>query len=965
MKFKKLICSVLSATMIMSNVTIIMAETTQETDSLWNYRLIEEGSEHLYDDFPFAVNKSMKQNMGMDLHFQYLKNIDADDEVTVRISDISDNSVKVEKELSVDDRVVHYNNIPNEETYLVEISENIDGETNSYTRYIETKFIEADFPVNMTLGNTTIEQNNGEEFDCVMYRKVSEQTTDISGVAQTYPINSVAANELNNFYQTLDENCYYELQLNLKNSNLIDTHFQGFISTYENGGESGIFTRGYEIRNTIESISTFSNLSTADFIDSGTCPDEYINMARDYQFYKNDYFDLEYPDAIVYRYIPPETGEYTFEVIGNVDVFIQIFTKTNGVFDSTSIMDRTGNKAGLVQLVNEDYIIEYYVVLTYKDGDETEGAFRVIREDYHTIDPEPNYFDQMRDITATGTFSDPDNISHYLNYSGDVDIYAYDVNAGVGYIDFKKTDINDEPELYVGVYCICTSETEVNYNIWCEGEMPANDPNIPTAINFSDDKYYFEIFQRKGSMPEYSTENDEYYADTRCKYDFSFYDPMRKDAIEASTERGYDNSPYYAKEITTEGYHSTDHTLSKSDSDYFKFTTGANGGNITIKVDKYESPYLYIPHLYDSDDVTIEVDEENGRVSWWGETDLATYITENDNENNPKTNILTYNNLEPNHLYYIKIARPNSTSYDAYYKYKLDIDFTMSEVNVPTAILENNVTLTHTVGNDISSTDSLLSTVMESLTCKIDDVTVDDSEAVDDVELYYNDSLLTADVVNALSAGTYSITAKYQDAAATGGTITLTVSEAVADDIVQIENITKVSSQALYVLDWAAAAKMIADVRLAREGHNTSNLAITQIGVSIIGANAASSRGTIDNTVSAANYVYNNVTGSTSTFNFIASSMAASQAASQIYAQIQSGNAVILQLSTEETPTDMSLARYIIVCGVNATKEQFYIIDPITSATGVEIVDQTLILNGGYGGNANMKFSGTVIDFSF
>lgn len=69
---KKLISSLLIAAMSFSNLTSVFAENeVSETTSVWNYNLIDQGTENLYSEFPFSINKLMRQEMKMDLNLHH------------------------------------------------------------------------------------------------------------------------------------------------------------------------------------------------------------------------------------------------------------------------------------------------------------------------------------------------------------------------------------------------------------------------------------------------------------------------------------------------------------------------------------------------------------------------------------------------------------------------------------------------------------------------------------------------------------------------------------------------------------------------------------------------------------------------------------------------------------------------------------------------------------------------------
>ena len=982
---KKIISTMLSVAMFASFVPSVMAETNETTNSIWNYSLIESGSEVLYESFPFIVDSTRRNNMGMDLYFQYLKNISDDSSVNVKITDTSNDSIVINKTLSNGDLSVYFSEIPNEKIYLVEVTENLDGQVKNYTKYIETKFLPADFPVNMTLGDTVINNNFGEEFTHIMYRKIeetqeeiieeTETAVEIEGIEEenvSSQTNVVDATEINSFYNDLDTNSYYELQVQTD-----DNRYYGYISTYPNGDDMGVVTRGYEMRDSLAVAGIYSLDNSLSVIsNTNTIPSYVTNNAVEYNRYRNEYINFEGSNyEKVYRFVYPETGEYTFETIGNADTTMLIYHKINGVYDGYVGRDTnsgTGNNAkrSYEWLVEEDHIVEAYIYIEWMDG-ETDAAFRVVRNDYENVDDHTNYFDEIRSQTALGQYSNITNSSR-LNYHGDVDLYAYNVNSGYGYVEI--VNIDDFWTNQVIAANIYQEGTDPNHdydtNWWYDSASSANVMSEPNRVDFDEGVYYFEVLQNINSMPLYGNEPDiddegntinpetrpNYFEDYICLYNFNFYDSKHKDTLDAtSTTNSGNNVPIYATEIPfTATSEWNNLTLHKGDSDYFKFTTGSSGGNVIVTVDCNDMPSLYnfayIPHLYDGEVIQCVI-RENGTISTSNIVDMASYTTVG------RKNILTYDNLAPNHTYYIRTTRPSNTQYSSYYPYKLKVEFEVFDV--PSAILENNVSLSHTVGSNITSTDAFLTTVMQNLTCKINGVDVADATAQADVQLYYNNNVLTADMVNVMNAGTYNIVAKYQGVEATGGTITLTVTEPVSDsNILEISGV--VNQRVSSVKDWAAAAKLIANIRLNREGETLSTMDITELATTI---KPDGGRGDTEDVASAANYVYAQALGLTETCDdFREFGIDQYSLRDDIEYYIGEGSALILQLVNNTAPTDMSNARYIVVIGINLDTDEVKVVDPSKNNNGTWVALSTLI-NGGYNGNTNLVYNGTVIEY--
>ena len=277
---------------------------------------------------------------------------------------------------------------------------------------------------------------------------------------------------------------------------------------------------------------------------------------------------------------------------------------------------------------------------------------------------------------------------------------------------------------------------------------------------------------------------------------------------------------------------------------------------------------------------------------------------------------------------------------------------------MPTATLSNNVILTHTIGDSITSTDTLIDELMNSLTCYINGVAVSDEIASADVKLYYNDSELTPAMINVMAAGTYPLVAKYQDVVVTGGTINLEVSAAQSEDnIIMLDNLP-LESVTNASWDWAATARILANTRLLREGTQQTTYTVQQA-IMAVKTGGYTTRGTIEEVVKAANYFYSG--GSQDTYNFINDTISVSTAENTLANALQSGQTVIMQLTSISNPTDVGSMRYIILCGINLTTHEYIVFDPVLNQTIT--VSQDTIHTGGYNGNSDLKFTGQVIEF--
>ena len=249
---KPILAVLLTITMIFSITSVAYAiDGNTSLSDLWNRDILPLGAECMYEDFPVQIDKVMRQNMEMDLSFKFLKRIGEDDTVSITIKDTADDSIVISKQLSSDDIILYFGNVPNNRTYEVDIDSEISNTVESHVGYIATEFTEADFPVNMTLGDTIVANNHGESFDEIMIRKVGYQHVcnhaDTEACTEECAtddgITIVDTEDLNTFYSSLDEDNYFELQADFVVAGTTQ-RCQAFISTYENGDSMGLFTRG-------------------------------------------------------------------------------------------------------------------------------------------------------------------------------------------------------------------------------------------------------------------------------------------------------------------------------------------------------------------------------------------------------------------------------------------------------------------------------------------------------------------------------------------------------------------------------------------------------------------------------------------------------------------------------------------------------------------------------------------------
>ena len=962
---KKRIGIVLAIVMLFSTLT-----AGANTNTIQTVSGNENISELLYSDFPVMVDKIIGKDMAMTISFSYAKELAENDTANITVTDLTENEIVFDGTFSSSVYMNVWENVDNNKAFDVEIAETINGNTAVYDATLTTKLVAADFPVNIKLNNKEFNYNNGETYTDVMIKKVgnnpicnhSEDEECTFSCTSSSVVDVIASEELDSFYNTLDANSFYELQADISCDGYTKRH-KGFISTYPDGENLGIFTRGFSLDTndgTLTASTFVSPLNNNEIqLMSVTSADFDFSNPYDYVYYQNEFVgNFTDEDEFIIRWTAPDLGTYVFETIGNVDTMIYSFNVYNGVINQTPSIKRSGGTGGNVCFTLEANAgVQRYFVLKLESGSNGPSAFRIKRTDMIAEDPDgiSGYRDEVQASYADGTFSNDNYPDCYVNYDGDVNIFVYDVNAGKGEIRFTAAKTPMKAVVYAkqstmnGPFDRVWEETTL---LFTGGEY--NTASETKSYTFSNGIHYIDVMQQE--TPPVGS--NDYYAYNVYHYGFEFADPLKKDHLDLVQ---LNNNPNNAYNITTLNFEDENLTLHYGDSDWFKFTTDANGGKVNVKMYQHELANQHTICMYDN--VTFNADGSWSVSDYvaWGRIDYDEVF---DNEGNVIDEInyrkFSYD-LEPNHTYYLLVEPINTNNYSPMRKYKLCIN-----VENKSAVLSNNVSLSHTVGNDITDIATLKNTVMESLTCYNSGEAVVDATALANVKLYSGETELTAEVVNGLASGEYPITVKYYDSVATGATVTLSVSNAVTGTLVELENVS-VENVTNIAWDWVSCAKAIANKRLYEESLIDStkpSATIKTIAQALLAIKATpanfSVRGSLEETASAADYFYTN--GTIGTYNFYGSTITISSGLENaLLSYLQNEQPVALMLTSKTTPTDVSLARYVVLVGINTGTHQLKILDPMES--GEQWVSLDTLINGGYNNNSDLSFTGTVVQF--
>ncbi len=216
---KKIVSTLLSTCVLLSMQNFAFAD---ETVQLLNDEIQTVQDDYsIYMDFPIQIDKNIKNDMIMDMSFYYLKNLKTNDYAKVIVTDVEKDTVFLEKELNSEHKKAVLEDVPNDTVFRVKIVECIDGNLNEYTKYIKTVFSETKFPVTLNLNGIIYENSFGGTHTNVLIKKVGDKTgcihdeneecSDECGIGRV--VSEIEENELNDFYNVLDPNSYYGINL--------------------------------------------------------------------------------------------------------------------------------------------------------------------------------------------------------------------------------------------------------------------------------------------------------------------------------------------------------------------------------------------------------------------------------------------------------------------------------------------------------------------------------------------------------------------------------------------------------------------------------------------------------------------------------------------------------------------------------------------------------------------------------
>ncbi len=944
MQFKKLLALILSFSFVLSSVGHVFAEEIHTIDMsnglgvvvqplMWDGEISSEEAQAMYDNFPVQMDKIVNSSAQLTLLFQYLKTISEGASAEIHVVDFA-NKQEVFSADFAEAGLVQWENVENNKTYGVIVSETVGNVTETYAVMLKTADVTADFPVSFFLNDYQFVSEVNAEAEQLMLRESGltiecnhpETEECIPACSPSYYIQKVPQSEFNTFYNTLDENKLYEIQVNAV-VNGLSQNYRGFISTYAGEENFGVFTRGYTVHpmelNELQTRMVTGDVSIADVPDvMPMAVGDSFSTPYEYKLYRNIYDTLTTTREIFVSWVAPEYGSYTFETIGNTDTMFVKYNASGGV-SSRIYGGGSGENARMpLECVEGSRVI---IGIRAENGSSGDFAFRVIHNAY-TAGDQTNYRDIAQANYQNGILDSNTNPNKTIDYTGDVDIFVLKSNLGVNHLEV----VYPETHIAIDVYSITGTNSDGSDSVWKEETFSfrAGEYTLYSTSDYANGYTYFEVRENL----------DIDYTNNYKRYELNFYPSDYMDGEEVAEDRDNNNTPGCAATMTLPGVKQA--TLHRNDFDYYAFNSGDGGDFVAFLWAAYgnNSSLQYDIYLYDAMDINL--------------IPLGDVLDEED------CKVLTHT-LEPDtdYLLYVKSSSP-STIYNSHPEYYYELEI---ETGGPVAELNNDVALSHNGAVNIIDLDSYIEAVVDELDCCIGSLVIGYDYIMNDVVLYYNDTELTADVVNNLPNGSYNLVAKYRGVAATGGTITLTVTGSTepAGVIVELENITLLPEGNIDH-DWVACARIAANVRLLRENLSVTTKTIGSAVIAVSGVAGVNVRAGLEDTAKAANYFYTNGLDKDS-YNFLEQTISIENTENILLGYLQQGQAPIILLTSADAPTDMTQARYLLLYGMDTGAHTYKVYDPAQGQTVT--ITHSMLINGGYNGNNNLKFAGSVVEF--
>lgn len=904
----------------------ILTTTQKDIDTgHWNTAALGENSPIVFEEFPMRVSSEVNFYADLSIKFLYLKMLEAGDSATFTVVNQQTGDIYAEYNLSETPEVV-LENIPIGENYLVTLSESFGGEEKVYTRILITENKRADMPLNVSLDE--VGETEGIQASALAITKLDradEETildeegnvTDILCERDTIIID---AKELPSHYETLPENSLYKVEATNGN-NPFPKNFTGYISTYADGKQQGIFIPGYSLvkeenmamlkaKSGVEERSSYENPKFSKA--------EILNNAGEYNYMNDVAINIssgDDRDFVVTHFVCREKTEYKIEVISELNTYVEVWSDSSGSVQYDYFFK---GDSGATQRYTTLPVVNLYIAVQFpKDGSGT-GLFRIQATEY--ADQSNSYYDLTQN-------NERQDFNHQrvesIDYVGDVDVFYLKETplSGKHVIEVEAKDTNSSADISFDVLRegkTLTGESIVYTDLKDKTVASGKTRTAHYTIN-SDQKYYVQV--KSSNYINNTSVSDDYRMQVKTPDSGDILEP--NDTIQTATE--WDQRE--PGEIT----------LHKGDVDYFTFSTDEKlyrfDASLT-KVNKIAYNMKLIQLVNGSEKVLAQLEESQSLTQSMPSLDL-----------------------EPNTRYYVRVDAKGLGS-DAYMvdgDYKPALDKEQYRID---AVLDKDVALQ---GETLEEClDQLTANMTVTAEVYRDTKTLESAQVKKNTKLYYTadgaETELTDEAIQGLTAGEYPITAKVYGSTVYGGTIALTIAGSVepppvTGDAVELDTV-QVESVLLPFWDWAACAKMMANSRLTREGQPVNTEVVKQAIVSVWGKTEINKRRSIEDTAHMANYFY---CGELESDNFYNSDVLLEGAENVFADAVRNGEAIIAYLAG----TDIETSRYVLICGVDTTAHRYKIIDPtIGKAEWIPVEE----LHSGYRGDSNLKFTGQIIE---
>lgn len=931
---------------------IVDVSMQQLENENWNVSKLAEEPTALYENFPARIESEVNGYAELSLRISYLKQIEETNQVVLSVKDRETGQIYQSETLDAENDDVVFTNVPMEKIFTLSISETIGGISKDYDAIITTEYAPAAMPDNVSIDGivdgdgiddaTSVvvrERTRTPEAETITSENVEDEDAEIPTEEKERYV--IPVNELPQLYQRLNPDKLYSVATSVKVSGEY-VLYKGFVKKSDNLAGYGIFTPTYRFYESEEALASRRPMSAFASSDMKYTKTQLEGMDPYLVTYYEDYFSsLPRPNGDYHRvckFTTMDDASYTLRTLGPGTTMGYYWTydssqSENQLLSAHVIRNDDGNFQRTIDIAAG---VTVYVWIEVEAR--ARIAFRVDQ-----LGTDDNQSGSLSEIEAAGVRSPNSTVfTHSIDYAGDVDVfYLNNTNSVKGRFSVRVSNNHRASGLKVHVYTLYPDNTIFDEELDDGAIIGKNGRGVVEFTSVPEWRYFIAVSME--DLTEWGS-----------SYTIEFLPPEEPDHCEKTKSN---NTYRNATDLSDYPSPIQGLTLHKGDQDYYKINAGSSGADITVKISKAGAGYNY--RNSDGDIVGNFTKEYSYQLNVYEEIENGKSAAGTWSGN---WNTATLRDVAPNADITIYVARGSANNYSSGHEYTLEYQLTPKPAY--SATLSENVTYEIQESETLANLDALKDSVMAKLTCKNGDTVISSSQARSNVKLYYmNGSTkteLTAAIVNGLAAGSYNIIVEFYGVAATGGTVTLNKVAAVAGEVVELPAVTIPNiTQAKAFWDWAACAQMSANLRLQREGAAASSITYAKAILKVKGTSQMNSRGTLEETARAADYIY---TGDNEeSYNFVDNVVSEQECETYCKGELDAGKAVIIMLTSKTTPTDLTLARYLLIVGVNTGDHTYKIIDPVGAKQ--LWVSQNTLFNGGYEGNNDLEFTGAVVEF--